>query len=218
MKHPPTIANLRPTRIDSENIIKMLCESYPKCFFGEARQRRPLKQNIEADIIKDQDFDVAPEMIRAAMEWYKSHIGYDHALSSIGAKRIDLNGCEVGTVTESEALAARQGIADKGSAIAMRNLATSPVRILNEMHAEGRISDCAIKKLDAPPMSPTPRSRTAATVVPEFAPLYETLAAANAAVVGINDSALRIAVAKASLDVVIKKFQQVRSGLEESKQ
>lgn len=25
--------NYRPTRDDSENVIKMLCENYPKCFF-----------------------------------------------------------------------------------------------------------------------------------------------------------------------------------------
>jgi len=160
-----------------------------------------LKQNIVADLVKDPDFDVAPELIESAVNWYKSHIGYDYAVSTIGSKRIDLNGREVGTVTEAEARAARQGISDKGSAIANR---VAPVR---EMHASNQIPDRAIKKLDAPPLSVRPKA-------PEFAPLYDILGTANAAVVGIDDPVMRAAVARASLDVIIKKFQQVRSELD----
>jgi hypothetical protein len=58
------------------------------------------------------------------------------------------------------------------------------------MHDHRQISDDGVKKLDAP--APT-RSKT---VVPaqEFAPLYETLANANAAVVGISDPTMRAVV------------------------
>jgi sRNA-binding protein len=190
MKHSITT---RPTRSDNEQVVRMLCEQYPKCFFDEPRQRRPLKQNIVADLVKDPDFDVAPELIESAVNWYRSHIGYDYAVSTIGSKRIDLNGREVGTVTEAEALVARQGIADKGSAIARRY----PVRVENNQ----------TKKLDAPPLSV--RSKA-----PEFTPLYEILGTANAVVVGIDDPVMRAAVARTSLDVIIKKFQQVRSELD----
>jgi sRNA-binding protein len=209
-----TLQTSRPSRTDSENVIRMLCDSYPRCF--SERQRRPLKQNITADIIRDKDFAVAPEMITAAVEWYESHISYDYAMSIAGSKRFDLDGHEVGTVTEQEALCAKQKIDEFNKKRTEQRTALSPVRVLGEMHANGQISDCAVKKLDATPMtlSPTPRSKTAAPAAPEFAQLYETLAGANAAVVGISDPELRAAVAKTSLDVVIKKFQQVRSELD----
>ena len=67
--------------------------------------------------------------------------------------------------------------------------AQSPVDVLGAMHTSGRISDDAVRKLDA-----TPRSKPMA-VAPEFAPLYETLTAANAAVVGISDPTIRAVVA-----------------------
>jgi hypothetical protein len=59
------------------------------------------------------------------------------------------------------------------------------------------------------------KHKAAAAPAPEFAPLYEALAAANTVVVGISDPIMRAAVIKASLDVVIKKFQQVRLELGE---
>jgi sRNA-binding protein len=208
MKHL-TVATYRPSRTDNERVIRMLCEHYPKCFSEEPKQRRPLKPDIAADIVRDDDFAVAPEMITAAVEWYQSHIGYDHAMTIAGSKRIDLNGREVGTVTEQEALFAKHKIYEFNEKRNEQRALQSPVKVLGEMHARGQISDCAVKKLDAP-MSPTARTTAAA---PEFAPLHETLAAANTAVVGISDPAMRAAVVKASLDVVIKKFQQVRSEL-----
>jgi sRNA-binding protein len=202
----------RPSRTDNEEVIRMLCKHYPACFFEEARQRRPLKKNIAADIISDHDFAVAPEMIKAAVEWYGSHISSDYAMSVAGTKRVDLDGHEVGTVTKQEALFAKQRIYEFNARRNEQRIANSPVTVLGEMHAAGQIPDCAGKKLDALPMSLTPRSKVA--VAPEFAPLYEMLAASNAVVVGISDPALRAALAKTSLDVVIKKFQQVRSELD----
>jgi sRNA-binding protein len=93
-----TLTTTRPSRADSENTILMLCEHYPSCF--SEKQRRPLKRDIAADIKRDDDFTVASELIISAVEWYESHISYDYALSVAGSKRIDLNGREVGTVTE----------------------------------------------------------------------------------------------------------------------
>jgi hypothetical protein len=65
MKHL-TVATYRPSRTDNERVIRMLCEHYPKCFSEEPKQRRPLKPDIAADIVRDDDFAVAPEMITAA--------------------------------------------------------------------------------------------------------------------------------------------------------
>jgi sRNA-binding protein len=192
----------------------MLCESYPKCFFENPKQRRPLRKDITADITKDKHFVVAPEMITAAVEWYKTHIGYDYAMSIAGAKRIDLDGKEVGTVTEQEALGAKQRIDEINRKNNERAAQSGPVKILSGMHASGRISDDAVKKLDATPMPPTSRSKTATAVAPEFAQLYETITAANAAVVSISDATIRAVVAKATLDAVIKKAQEIRLELE----
>lgn len=198
--------NYRATRDENENVVRMLCDNYPKCFFENPRHRRPLKKDIAIDIIKDKNFNVAPEMIHAAIDWYKSHVGYQIALSTAGVKRIDLNGKDVGTITELEASFAQQEVGRINKSITeQRN--TNPVEVLGKMHATGKITDDGVKKLDA-----IPRSKTA-SIAPEFAQLQETFNSANAAVVGINDPAMRLAVAKATLDEVIKKAQQVKDGL-----
>jgi sRNA-binding protein len=198
----------RFTRDEHEQVIHMLCDHYPKCFFEDSRQRRPLKKNIAADIIKDPNFEVDPDRISAAIDWYKSHIGYDYGLATIGVKRLDLSGVEVGTVTEAEAITARQAIAEKGSAIAA---ARDPVRVLKHMHTAGQVSDNGLKKVDAPML---PKTKVAA-VAPELAPLYEVLGNANTAVLPIGDPIMRAAVLKTLLDVVITTFQQARSELDE---
>jgi sRNA-binding protein len=203
------MANLKSrfTRDEHEQVIHMLCDHYPKCFFEDPRQRRPLKKNIAADIAKDPNFKVDPDRIVAAVDWYKSHISYDYALAQTGVKRIDLSGVEVGTVTESEAIAARQAIAEKGTTI---NTAKNPIRTLNQMHTTGKISDDGLRKVDAPML---PRTKTA-TIAPELAPLYEVLGNANTAVASISDPTMRAAVLKTLLDVVITAFQQARKELD----
>jgi sRNA-binding protein len=197
----------RATRDESEQVIRMLCEHYPKCFFENPRLRRPLKKDIVFDLQKDKSFDVAPEMIDLAVDWYKSHIGYIIASSTAGAKRIDLNGKEVGTITENEAIAAQQEV-DRINKSKI-NQQRSPVDVLNRMRATGRATDDGVKKLDATPI----KSKATQHIAPEFIQLHETFANANAAVVNINDSAMRLAVAKATLDEVIKKAEQVKAEL-----
>lgn len=174
--HEKTTASYRPTREEGEQVTLMLYKHYPACFFEEGKLRRPLKHGITADIIKN-DFQVAPELIIAVVNFYKNHMGYKMQTVA-GSKRIDLDGRETGTVTEQEAMDAK--------------------RELDEIY----------KNLDELLEA---RQRSFG---PEFAPLHETLTAANAAVVGINDPAMRVAVAKTLLDIVIKKAQQVRSELE----
>jgi sRNA-binding protein len=194
--HEKTTIPYRPNREANEHIIRMLCEHYPKCFFEDPRQRRPLKQKIVTDIINDHDLDVSPELITAAVDWYKSNIGYEgFAMSMPGAKRINLDGEEVGTVTEQEAIAAQQKLNDYHKEKNERAAAAyAPVRVLHERdapHTSG-LPDSVVRKLD----TPTPRSKAApaAATAPEFAALYETLVAANAAVVGISDPTMRAVV------------------------
>jgi hypothetical protein len=143
---------------------------------------------------------------------YKSHIGYDHATIA-GTRRVDLDGRAVSTVTLQEGLAAKKRIAEFHQMRNERNerLSQGPVSVLSQMHANGQVSDCGVKKLDAPPL-PRP-ALSLSKRAPEFTSLYGMLATASATVVGIDDPSMRTAVAIASLDVMITKFQQRRSEL-----
>ena len=200
----------RPSRDEIENVARMLYDNYPKCFFENPRHRRPMKKDIAMDVINDKSFDVAPEMIHAAVDWYKSHLGYHIASSTAGTKRIGLDGKDAGTVTESEAIAEQQEAARINKMIAEQRSSTvsSPVEVMQKMHATGKITDDGVKKLDA-----IPRSKPA-PIAPEFAQLYETFTNANVVVVGINDATMRLAVAKATLDEVIRKAEQVKAELQ----
>lgn len=88
------------TRYDSEETIALLQKEYPAAFFETPQLRRPLKTGIFEDIRAD-GFPVDRELLRAALDWYTSHYGYQYALRA-GARRIDLKGNEVGTVTLAE--------------------------------------------------------------------------------------------------------------------
>jgi sRNA-binding protein len=201
----------------------MLVEHYPKSFFELPSQRVPLKRNIIADILKDKDFKVAPEMLAAGLDWYINHYFYDRAEGIIGSKRFDLNGHTVAVVTEREALAARKRYGEKAKLNAEReqantpaaNTTSNPVKVLNKMYADNQISDDVVKKQDAPPMHKNKMDKTAAIAAPEFATLNEVLANANAAVLAIPDPIMKAVVFKATLDMVIKKAEQVRTELSE---
>lgn|SRR5262249_29552529 len=95
----------KPTREESEEAIRTLIDKYPKTFFEDPKLRRPLKRNIISDLQKD-GVPLAHELITAALDWYQGHFGYLYSLRA-GAKRLDLNGNEVATVTEQEHLAAQ---------------------------------------------------------------------------------------------------------------
>jgi sRNA-binding protein len=69
--------NYLPTREESERTIRLLVDQYPKCFFADPQQRRPLKRNILADLQKD-GVPVARELLVPAVGWYCSHFGYLH--------------------------------------------------------------------------------------------------------------------------------------------
>jgi sRNA-binding protein len=101
----------RYNRQEIESAIELLAELYPKCFFLDPEKRRPLKNNIVADLTKD-GVTLAHELVRASIDWYQSHFGYQLALEA-GARRIDLHGNENGTVTETEERNARKYVHDR---------------------------------------------------------------------------------------------------------
>lgn len=200
------------SRIESENIIRMLCEHYPNTF--SEKNRRPLKKDIAADITADKSFEVDHSLTRIAVDWYTSHISYQYGTAVAGSKRIDLDGKVTGTVTAPEAAAAQRRVDEYNAKKSAALLQQSPVKILNDMHKNGEISDCTMKKLDAAPVTPAKTKTTVMMEVTaaEFAALHEILAAANTAMSGIGGPPeLREAIAKAALATMAKKIQQMLS-------
>jgi sRNA-binding protein len=201
----------RPTREDSEHTIRLLVDRYPKCFFADPQQRRPLKKNILADLQKD-GVPVARELLASAVDWYRSHFGYLYALQA-GAKRIDLFGKETGTVTEQEQYAAQGMIQEGKQRLGERQ--RNAVETIRLLHAQGRISSDDVKKLDAP-QRPQERPMKVKEVKTAPAPVlervYEALAAADTLLAKDCD-ALRSAMAVAALLVVVKEAQRVADSL-----
>jgi sRNA-binding protein len=98
--------------IDRDHAIEILCELYPKAFFLNPRQRKPLKhdiiKDIKAEIAKDPNHELRFYDIDDALAWYCNHISY-HINSSVpGTKRVDLNGKSIGAITETEAREAHE--------------------------------------------------------------------------------------------------------------
>src|SRR5262245_19042437 len=105
---------------DHNKLIAHLAQLFPKAFFINPRQRRPLKSNIILDIERAADPSLAEFNVGAAVDWYTSHIGYDHACAQAGAERVDLDGKVVGKITAMEAREARARIVSKGREITER--------------------------------------------------------------------------------------------------
>jgi sRNA-binding protein len=199
----------RFTREETEDTICKLAEAFPKCFFEDPQLRRPLKKNILVDL-EQAGFPAAHDLIRAALDWYESHFGYLYALHA-GAKRIDLNGKEVGTVTELEQAAALKKITE-GKKLRKERNGFNATKTVAALHAAGRIPDDQLRKLDAPPM-PITRPPTA----PELKRVHEALAAAESAWTGSGDANLRAALTSAALGIVMKEAQSVIDSFTDAK-
>ena len=203
----------RPNREENEETIRVLVDRYPKCFFAEPRLRRPLKKNITADVQQD-GFPATYELIAGAVEWYQSHFGYQYSLET-GARRINLNGKEVGTVTEQEHLAAEKKIKEGKAFLAERKNAT-----LQTLYAADQIRDDHLKKLDAPTMkakAATTEPAPPAQISPELTRLHEALLAANAALTGPGDPELQRAMATAALGVMAREARRLMDATADSK-
>jgi sRNA-binding protein len=153
---------------------------------------------------------VARELLVQAVDWYRSHFGYLHALQA-GAKCIDLSGKETGTVTEQEQYAAQIKIQEGKQKLGERH--RNAVETIRSLHAQGRISSDDAKKLDAPPPpQERPMKVKEAKTAPVLERVYEALAAADALLVKDCD-ALRSAMAAAALLVVVEEARRVVDSL-----
>jgi sRNA-binding protein len=95
-------------RYELEDLVSELSFSYPKCFFTDQFNKRPLKKNIMLDLEND-SMRQDDGKLNAALTFYTRDWNYESKLQA-GAKRIDLDGNEVGTVTETEACEARERV------------------------------------------------------------------------------------------------------------
>jgi sRNA-binding protein len=84
--------------------IRYLAEQFPKCFFEDPAQRRPLKRDIIDDLEKRKVLN--SEKLLCALDWYKNHFTYRYTIIA-GAERVDLDGQRAGTVTVREQQEAR---------------------------------------------------------------------------------------------------------------
>src|SRR5262249_51852837 len=147
--------------------------------------------------------DMATELIGASVDWYKSHISYQYSLEA-GAKCLDLNGREAGTVTELEHRTAQKKIQEINEKLAERHL-LNPIKTTSTLAAARRIPEDQLKKIDAPIVS-----KTKPPVRPELTPLYEAVLAANTAMsTPLSNSNMRVAITAAVIGVVIKEAQRV---------
>ena len=120
------------------------------------------------DVQRD-GFPAAKELITAAVNWYQSHFAYQHSLQA-GARRIDLDGNEVGTVTERENSNAQKKIKEDKQRVNGRNL-SDPARTLAALCAARRIPDDQLRKVDAPTR---PKAAAATAPAPSTADAAKT--------------------------------------------
>ncbi len=193
-------------REDVDNIIEMLAATYPKAFFVDHRLRLPLKKNVEADLEKA-GTKIDPYLLARVMEFYKGCYGYNYAIYH-GKKRVDLDGNEVESVTQKERDAAMKHIQETKRLFEEKQRADGPVEVLRNLRSANRITDDAVKKLDAPPMT-TIAKKSVAAIAPELTRVHELLMSANSTMLTLQDAAMRAAVAPAALGFVAAELQKV---------
>ena len=211
----------RVKREESEEGVRILAKTYPRCFFEQPEQRRPLKKNIIDDLIKD-GAPMAPELITASVEWYQTHLGYQLCLLA-GRKRVDLHGKEGNAVTEYEhriaqkkALAIREKMKRDREATSAAAASTPPVRY-------GTALPTALPKFlksietSAPTMTttssktPTIAPAAAPVIIPDLMPMYEAMLSASAAMsLPMHSPEMRRAIVQAVIGVIMKEAQAVR--------
>jgi sRNA-binding protein len=135
------------TREEKERAIEILAEHYPKCFFIDPQSRQPLKKNLAMDLHHD-GCPLSMVEIEQALDWYMQHFAYRYALKA-GVKRIDLNGHEVGTVTETEEREAQIGIAKRKQQLKEREQSFA-INTTSALVRSGRLPTDAMRKIDAP--------------------------------------------------------------------
>jgi len=189
--------------VDEKNdVISKLVGQYPKTFFAIGRHRAPLMKNIVTSLQQD-GFPVAGELISESVDWYMSHVGYQHSLEA-GRRRVNLRGVEEGTVTESEERAAKKKITEINEKKLNQRHVYDPTKTAAKLQAQ--FSDDQLKKIDAPKLASKPKSTAPSPVCPELEPVYQALLTASAAMPALaSNTDMQIALLK----VISKEVEHV---------
>src|SRR5262245_1265714 len=142
-----TIRVYRPYQ-DHNKVIECLSQLFPKCFFTNPKQRRPLKANIVDDLNEANELTLGEFNLRAAVDWYIGNIGYEYNVVA-GAERIGLDGKVIGKVTEKEAREAQARIAIKHERM-NKQRGIDTVRTVQSLHGTGGMTDDQFRKIPAP--------------------------------------------------------------------
>jgi ProP effector len=110
-------------RTERDEFIRYLAEQFPKCFFEDPAQRRPLKRDIIDDLEKRKVLN--SEKLLCALDWYKNHFTYRYTIIA-GAERVDLDGQRAGTVTVREQQEAYAWIAARKRELKEQRMITPP--------------------------------------------------------------------------------------------
>lgn len=93
----------------TEAVIDLLCQQWPKAFFKYQARCKPLKLNIDHDILLLLDGCVSFRELKCALGCYTSNFGYLKSCRC-GVERVGLDGLPCGEVTKEEAEYCRQKI------------------------------------------------------------------------------------------------------------
>ena len=108
------------TRIDK--VIELLCAHFPNCFVQFERRRRPLKLRIDCDITERLGDQIDRKLLSVALRFYVRNVHYGNSQQA-GAPRIDLDGNQVGEVSEEDALTAAADVRARRTAHKARDRA-----------------------------------------------------------------------------------------------
>jgi sRNA-binding protein len=99
------------------------------------------------------------------VSFYTASWDYEKVLQA-GAKRIDLDGTEVGTVTMQEQIEAQKRVQAEKQLLREGRKAQGPVEVVRQLHADGKITTDQLSKISAPPIArrPMPKVKTPESV------------------------------------------------------
>jgi sRNA-binding protein len=199
--------------------IQYLADKYPKAFFTQPALKRPLKRNIVDDLEKDGVLDA--DRRSAAFSFYTADWNYERALQ-VGAKRIDLNGKEVGTVTQLEQKEALDRVRIQKEARHEKNRLAGPIEVVRKLHANGKIPTDQLSKITAPalernvPMVKTKNHDAPQMNGAELTQLRALWGSIDGLLDKAEDSQLQTALAVPALKLFVAEASKLIASIEES--
>ena len=191
---------------EREEFIRYLADKFPKSFFDEPSQRRPLKLNILDDLDRQKVLD--REKLTQALDWYQNHFVYQYGLIA-GAERVDLDGNRAGTVTPKEAQEARARVAARKRELKeQQTIAAKPV-IPTTAAGKGH-------EMNGHSMTKTTANGSTASLHPSLAEVQTAITIVSSILTEERYEPLRPVLAAAALREIVGKAEKLISSLEGS--